>query len=89
MIALRLVHLIEGNSEKLAKGLLDKILSSERASGVRVVDRNELECGAYEVYQNLSDWLLTKTESDIELRATCDSANAAPGKAFLSTTGFG
>jgi len=70
MIALRLVRLIEANSEKLSKGLLDKILSSERASGFRQVDRKELERGVHEIYQHLSEWLLTKTESDIELRYT-------------------
>ena len=70
MIALRLVRLIGGNSDKLSKGLLDKILSSERASGFRNVDRRELERAAHEIYQHLSEWLLTKTESDIELRYT-------------------
>jgi len=70
MIALRLVRLIEANSDKLSKGLLEKILSSERASGFRRVDRKELECAVHEIYQHLSEWLLTKTESDIELRYT-------------------
>ena len=70
MIALRLVRLIEANSEKLARGLLDKILSSERASSFRNIDRKEMEQGVQEFYKNLSEWLLTKTESDIELRYT-------------------
>jgi len=70
MIALRLVRLIEANSDKLSKGLLDKVLSSERADGFRGINRKELECAAQEIYQHLSDWLLTKTESDIELRYT-------------------
>src|SRR5690349_14952244 len=70
MIALRLIRLIEANSEALSKGLLDKILSSERTSGFRSVDRKELEQGVREIYQHLSEWLLTKTESDIELSYT-------------------
>ncbi|MBV9609091.1 MAG: hypothetical protein JO187_06000 [Acidobacteria bacterium] len=70
MIALRLVRLIEANSGKLSKGLLDKILSSDRASSFRNVGREELEGAVAEIYQHLSEWLLTKTESDIEFRYT-------------------
>ncbi len=70
MIALRLVRLIESHSDKLARGLLEKMLSSERTSDFRQVDRAELERGVHDLYQHLSEWLLTKTESDIELRYT-------------------
>jgi hypothetical protein len=70
MIALRLVRLIEANSEKLSSGLLDKILSSDSTSTFRSVQRKELETAVHEIYQHLSEWLLTKTESDIELRYT-------------------
>jgi hypothetical protein len=70
MIALRLVRMIEANSEKLSAGLLDKILSSDRTRGFRSVERKELQAGVHDIYQHLSEWLLTKTESDIELRYT-------------------
>jgi len=70
MIALRLVRLIEANSEKLSTGLLDKILTSDDTNAFRSVPRKELECAVHEIYQHLSEWLLTKTESDIELRYT-------------------
>ncbi len=70
MIALRLVRLIESHSDQLAHGLLEKLLSSERTADFRQVDRAELERGVRELYQHLSEWLLTKTESDIELRYT-------------------
>jgi hypothetical protein len=70
MIALRLVRLIEAHSEELSRGLLDKILTSDRTSDFHRVDREELQRGAYDIYEHLSDWLLTKTESDIEVRYT-------------------
>jgi hypothetical protein len=70
MLALRLVRLIEAHSDQLAQGLLDKILSSERTSDYRRVDRAEMQQAVRDIYQHLSEWLLTKTESDIELRYT-------------------
>jgi RsbT co-antagonist protein rsbRD N-terminal domain len=70
MLALRLVRLIESHSAELAQGLMDKILSSERTTDYRHLDRAELQRAVRDIFQHLSDWLLTKTESDIELRYT-------------------
>jgi hypothetical protein len=67
MIALRLVHLIETHSEELAEGLTQKLLSSDRTRDLRNVPANELHHRCHEIYRNLSDWLLTKTEHDIEV----------------------
>ena len=66
MIALRLVRLIENHSEELAEGLTQKLLSSERTRDIRKVPANELHHRCHEVYRNLSDWLLNKTEHDME-----------------------
>ena len=66
MIALRLVRLIESHSEQLAESLVHKIERSSRAADLRRVPTTELRERAREVYRNLSDWLLTKTEDDIE-----------------------
>ncbi len=66
MIALRLVHLIETHSEELAGELTQKILSSERTRDLRKVPASELHHRCHEIYRNLSDWLLNKTEHDIE-----------------------
>ncbi len=66
MIALRLVHLIETHSEELAEGLTQKLLSSDRTVDMRKVPANELHHRCHEIYRNLSDWLLNKTEHDIE-----------------------
>jgi len=66
MIALRLVHLIESHSEELAEGLTKKLLSSDRTRDLRKVPADELHHRCHEIYRNLSDWLLNKTEHDIE-----------------------
>jgi len=66
MIALRLVHLIESHSEQLAEGLLAKLQRSTRAAELRRVPPSEIRVRTREVYCNLSDWILTKTEGDIE-----------------------
>lgn len=66
MIALRLVRLIEAHSETLAQNLMRKLDSTEKCSDLRKVPRTEMEARAHEVYQHLSDWLIRKTESDIE-----------------------
>jgi hypothetical protein len=66
MIALRLVHLIETHSEELAGGLTQRLLSSERTRDLRKVAANELHYRCHEIYRNLSEWLLSKTEHDVE-----------------------
>jgi hypothetical protein len=50
---------------------VEKVLTSLRTSEYRnSVTRHELERSAREIYHHISDWLLTKTESDVELRFT-------------------
>jgi len=66
MIALRLVRLIETHSEQLAESLLHKLERSSRAADLRKASEHEMRERTREVYHNLSDWLLTKTEDDIE-----------------------
>jgi len=68
MLALRLVHLIEGHSEELAMGLTDKLRQSERTRDFGKVSPEELGLAAAEVYHNLGEWLLQKTETDIAER---------------------
>lgn len=66
MIALRLVRLIEHHSTPLAEGLMRKLDASDRCTDLRKVPRHEVEERSREVYQHLSEWLVNKTESDIE-----------------------
>jgi hypothetical protein len=66
MIALKLVHLIEQHSEELAHSLIHKIENSPKCAELKKVPRREIESRAFEIYVNLSEWLLNKTEHDIE-----------------------
>lgn len=67
MIALRLVRLIENHSEELAEGLTQKLLSSDRTRDLQKLPPGELCQRCLEIYRNLSDWLINKTEHDIEV----------------------
>ena len=68
MVANRLVRLIESHSEELAESLVRKLHSSERTIGYRQIPAHELKNAVLEVYRNLGDWLMSKTEADVELR---------------------
>lgn len=68
MLAMRLVKLIEAHSGELCRDLTEQIAKSERTSDFRRIPPEELRLAASEVYRNLGEWLLQKTESDIEAR---------------------
>jgi len=83
MYAPRLVELIEKHSEELARGLMEKLTHSEKASEMRKVPEAELRQRIYEVYRNLGDWLLNKTEADVErLYTEIGGRRAAQGVAL-------
>jgi hypothetical protein len=65
MLGIRLVRLIERHSEALSRGLTEKIRVSERTSDFGKIPAKDLRLAATEVYRNLGEWLLQKTESDI------------------------
>jgi hypothetical protein len=66
MIALRFVRLIEAHSDLLAENLLRKLRHSSRLAEFRRVPEVEIRERVYEIYRNLSDWLLNKTHTEIE-----------------------
>ena len=68
MLAMRLVKLIEAHSQALCRDLTVEIRRSERTSDFRKIPAEELRLAAGEVYRNLGDWLLQKTDNDIEQR---------------------
>ncbi len=66
MIALKLVRLIESHHQELARTLMRKVEECTKCAELKnLVPKQELEHRFDEVYRNLSDWLLTKTEHDI------------------------
>ncbi len=69
MFATRLVQLIESHAEKLSEGVMQKIRESDRCSElVRKVPADELKRRSYEVFRNLSGWVVDSTEAEIEER---------------------
>jgi hypothetical protein len=77
MLGLRLVRLIERHSEDLAHGLTEEIRQSERTRDFRKIPPEKLYLAAAEVYRNLGEWLLQKTEHDIEERFRAIAARRA------------
>jgi hypothetical protein len=65
-VGTRLVHLIEKHSEDLAVGLAAQLQLSDRTSDFRKIQPRDLQNTATALYQNLGEWLLKKTEKDIE-----------------------
>lgn len=69
LLAYRLVRLIEAHSEELAASLLEEVTHSEKtAAYVTQVPPEELRSRTHEIYKNLGEWLLGKTESEVERR---------------------
>lgn len=70
MLTYRLVHLIETHSEALASNLLDNVRQSEftRSFASGNVPADELRERVCEIYHHLGEWLLAKTDEDLERR---------------------
>jgi hypothetical protein len=68
MLLYRLVRLIETHSQALAETLFTRVQESDQTRDYRKVPPEELKDRVYEIYRHLGDWLLGKTEFDIEKR---------------------
>lgn len=68
MLAYRLVRLIETHSDALAASLLQRVQTSRLVTEYRHVPAEELRQRVYEIYRHLGEWLLSKSEGDIERR---------------------
>jgi len=77
MLGIKLVRLIEKHSEALSRGLTNQIRSSERTSDFHKIAPEDLHLAATEVYRNLGEWLLQKTDSDIARRFKAVAARRA------------
>jgi hypothetical protein len=77
MLGLRLMRQIERHSQELALGLAEKLQAAERTSDFRKIPSDELELAAGQIYGNLGEWLLQKTEDDIEGRFRAIAAQRA------------
>lgn len=69
MFTLRLVQLIEHNADKLSEGLMARLKRSEACSELlSSVPSHEMKQRTFEIYRNLTDWMLNKTEAEVEER---------------------
>ena len=68
LLAYRLVKLIETHSDGLARSLQHRYRECSKSSAYANVPAGELTDKVYDVYRHLGDWLLGKTEADIEKR---------------------
>ena len=68
MIRHRLIRLIESHSDELANELLTRAKNSPHLSSFSRVPLGELKQRVYEVYRNLGDWLINRTEEDIDIQ---------------------
>lgn len=68
MLSIHFARLIEKHSAELADGLARRLHSSERTPAYRTIPADTLKLQLQDIYQNLSVWLTTKTEAEIEER---------------------
>jgi hypothetical protein len=77
MLGMRFVRLIETHSQTLTLGLVEHIRTSDRTSDFRKISAEELQLAVKDVYRNLGEWLLQKTEGDIAHRFLAIGARRA------------
>jgi len=71
MFAVRLVQLIESHADQLSDALMLKLKNAEECRElVSKVPAHELKHRTYEVYKNLTDWLVNKTSWEVEEKYT-------------------
>jgi len=66
MISAKLVKMIEEHAEQLTQEFLKDLQINPKTSSYHDVATEELHNRTYDVYRNLSDWLIDKTEHDVE-----------------------
>lgn len=84
MLSLRLVHLIEAHSERLAGDLLRTLSTSLECTDLRKLAPEELRARAYEIYRNLGDQLVGNPEWEIARRYESLGAERAAQGVSLS-----
>jgi len=77
LLAYRLVKLIETHSDGLARSLHELYRNDKKCSAYANVPDSELTAKVYEVYRHLGEWLLGKTEADVESRYLAIGAKRA------------
>ena len=81
ILAHKLMRVIETHAQPLAETLEAKILRSERCADYSRVSAEEMKTLVGGMYGHLGEWLITKTEQDIERRYTT-IGEGAPSSVF-------
>lgn len=68
MLSIHFARLIENHSAELADGLAHRLHSSERTIAYRNIPIDTLKEQLQDLYENVSVWLTTKTEAEIQER---------------------
>ncbi len=68
MLGIKFAHLIERHSRGLADSLVHQLQENERTSAFRNIPPDDLREDVHELYLHLTEWLVTKTEGDVEER---------------------
>ena len=84
ILAYRMVRLIETHSQDLVRTLQQKIIESSRCSAYRNVPPEELVGAVGDIYLHLGEWLLGRTEADIQNRYQAIGARRAVQRVPLS-----
>jgi hypothetical protein len=66
MLTQKLVRLIEAHSETLAESLLHKVQRSEFTRAYAQVPVEELKHRVHDIYLHLGEWLISKSDGDID-----------------------
>jgi hypothetical protein len=77
MLAYRFVRLIETHSEILAENLLTKVQNSPITKAYVDLPQEELRDRVHEIYLHLGEWLLGRSESELETRYLAIGARRA------------
>lgn len=77
LLAYRLVRLIETHSDGLIRNLQERCRNDKKCSGYANVPEAELNAKVYEIYRHLGEWLMGKTEADVERRYLAIGAERA------------
>jgi len=85
MLSARLVHLIETNADRLSHDFLLRLQNDPRCADLSKVPPEELRARSYEIYRNLSDWLLGNKTHELERLYTDLGAHRATQGVALSS----
>ncbi len=68
VLGLKFAHLIERHSKGLSESLVHQLHSSDRTPSFHKIAAEDLHEDVHELYLHLTEWLVTRTEGDVQER---------------------